>query len=219
MGATDGLGRRVALELAGRGTEVLLHGRRRELCEAVVGQVRRQTGVEGPHYYLAELSSLGAVRGLAEQIFSKHDHLELLINNAGVIAMEREETEDGLERTFAVNYLAHFLLTNLLLPLLEDSTPACVVNVASAAQAPIDFGDVMLERGYDAMRAYAQSKLAQVMFSIELAERIRGTEASTNTLHPATLMDTKMVLKTFGRASSRGRRPRCASPSRRSWKG
>jgi NAD(P)-dependent dehydrogenase (short-subunit alcohol dehydrogenase family) len=201
-GATDGLGRRVALELAGRGTEVLLHGRRRERCEAVVEQVRRHTGAEGPHYYLADLSSLGAVRGLAEQIFSEHDHLDVLVNNAGVIAMEREETEDGLELTFTVNYLAHFLLTNLLVPLLRDSAPARVVNVSSAGQSPVDFGNVMLERGYDAMRAYTQSKLAQVMFTLELAERLRGTEVTTNALHPATLMDTKMVLETFGRASS-----------------
>jgi NAD(P)-dependent dehydrogenase (short-subunit alcohol dehydrogenase family) len=139
---------------------------------------------------------------LAEQIFSEHDHLDVLVNNAGVIAMEREETEDGLELTFAVNYLAHFLLTNLLVPLLRDSAPARVVNVSSAGQSPVDFRNVMLERGYDAMRAYTQSKLAQVMFALELAERLRGTGVTTNALHPATLMDTKMVLETFGRASS-----------------
>jgi NAD(P)-dependent dehydrogenase (short-subunit alcohol dehydrogenase family) len=201
-GATDGLGRRVALELAGRGAKVLLHGRSRERCEGVVEQVRRHTGGQEPRYYLADLSSLGAVRGLAEQIFSEHDRLDVLVNNAGVIATEREETEDGLELTFAVNYLAHFLLTNLLVPLLRDSAPARVVNVSSAGQSSVDFGNVMLERGYDAMRAYTQSKLAQVMFTLELAERLRGIEVTTNALHPATLMDTKMVLETFGRASS-----------------
>src|ERR671933_1106839 len=163
-GATDGLGRHVALELAERGATVLGHGRDRGRCEATLEEVRRHTGSERSHYYVADLSSLDAVRGLAEQILSEHQRLDVLVNNAGIISREREETEDGLELTFAVNYLAHFLLTNLLLPLLGDSAPARVVNVASAAQVPIDFGDVMLKRGYDDMTAYAQSKLAQVMF-------------------------------------------------------
>ncbi len=202
-GATDGLGRRVALELAGRGATVLLHGRSRGRCEAVLEEVRRETGSsEGSQYYLADLSSLSAVRGLAEQIHSEHGRLDVLINNAGVIARERTETEDGFELTFAVNYLAHFLLTNLLLPLLHDSVPARVVNVASGGQSPVDFRDIMLERGYDGMRAYTQSKLAQVMFTFELAERLRGTGVTVNALHPATLMDTKMLLETFGSASS-----------------
>ncbi|MDP8925656.1 MAG: SDR family oxidoreductase [Actinomycetota bacterium] len=202
-GATDGLGRRVSLELARRGAIVLLHGRSRERCEMVLEEVRRQTGSsEGSHYYLADLSSLSAVRGLAEQFLSEHDRLDVLVNNAGVIAQEREETEDGYEHTFAVNYLAHFLLTNLLLPLLRDSAPARVVNVASAGQSPLNFDDVLLERGYDGMKAYTQSKLAQVMFTFDLAERLRGTGVTTNALHPATLMDTKMVLETFGHASS-----------------
>ena len=142
------------------------------------------------------------MRGLAEQIFSGHDRLDVLVNNAGVIAAEREETEDGLELTFAVNYLAHFLLTNLLLPLLLDSAPARIVNVASVGQSHVDFGNVMLKRGYRGMKAYTQSKLAQVMFTFELAERLRGTGVTVNALHPATLMDTKMVHQTFGHASS-----------------
>src|ERR671916_46062 len=197
-GATDGLGKRVALELAQRGATVLVHGRSRERCEAVLEEVQRGTGSEGAHYYLADLSSLSAVRGLAEQILSEHDRLDVLVNNAGVIAREREETEDGLELTFTVNYLAHFLLTNLLLPLLRDSAPARVVNVSSAGQSPVDFGNVMLERGYDAMRAYTQSKLAQVMFTLELADRLLDTGVTANALHPASLMDTKMVRDTFG---------------------
>ena len=201
-GATDGLGRRVALELAERGATVLLHGRSRERCEAVLEEVRRQTGSEGSRYYLADLSSLAAVRKLAEEIVSEHDRLDVLVNNAGVVAEQREETEDGLELTFAVNYLAHFLLSNLLLPLLRCSAPARVVNVASAGQSRVDFRDVMLERDYDAIRAYTQSKLAQVMFTLDLAERLQSTGVTVNALHPATLMDTKMVLETFGRTSS-----------------
>ncbi len=201
-GATDGLGRRVALELAERGATVLLHGRNKDRCEAILEEVRRETGSEGSRYYLADLSSLSATRGLAEQILSDHYRLDVLVNNAGVIARERDETEDGVEFTFAVNYLAHFLLTNLLLPLLRDSASARVVNVASAGQSPVDFDDMMLERGYGGMKAYTQSKLAQVMFTFELAERLGDTGVTTNALHPATLMDTKMVLETFGHASS-----------------
>ena len=202
-GATDGLGRHVALELANKGATVLLHGRSRDRCEAVLEEVQRQTGSGGgARYYLADLSSLSEVRGLAEQILSEHDHLDILVNNAGIIAEEREETEDGVELTFAVNYLAHFLLTNLLLPLLLRPASARIVNVASAGQSPVDFRDVLLKRAYRGMKAYTQSKLAQVMFTFELAERLRGTGVTVNALHPATLMDTKMVRQTFGHASS-----------------
>jgi NAD(P)-dependent dehydrogenase (short-subunit alcohol dehydrogenase family) len=197
-GATDGLGKRVAQELAAKGATVLLHGRSPERLAATLEELTKATGSEKLGSYLADLSSLGEVRSLAERILSEHDRLEVLVNNAGVIAREREESGDGHELTFAVNYLSHFLLTGLLLPLVRDSVPARVVNVASAAQSPIDFGDPMLERGYDAMKAYSQSKLAQVMFSFELAERLSGTGVTANALHPASLMDTKMVHETFG---------------------
>jgi NAD(P)-dependent dehydrogenase (short-subunit alcohol dehydrogenase family) len=197
-GATDGLGKRVAQELSAQGSTVLLHGRSRGRLEATLEEMRRETGSEKLSSYLADFSSLYEVRGLAERILSEHDHLEVLINNAGVILPERNESEDGYELTFAVNYLAHFLLTSLLLPLLRDSAPARVVNVASAGQSPIDFDDPMLERGYDAMKAYSQSKLAQITFTFELAERLSDTEVRVNALHPASLMDTKMVQSTFG---------------------
>ena len=201
-GATDGLGKRVAFELAARGATVLLHGRSRERLEATLGEAREETGSEKLGSYLADLSSLGEVRALAQEVLTEQDRLEVLINNAGVIAGERRESEDGCELTFAVNYLAHFLLTHLLLPLLRDSAPARVVNVASAGQSPIDFDDVMLERGYGGMKAYTQSKLAQVMFTFELAERLGGSSVTVNALHPASLMDTKMVLEAFGRSMS-----------------
>ena len=201
-GATDGLGKRVALELAGRGATVLLHGRNPERLEATREEMARETGNERSRPYLADLSSLGEVRALAERILSDHDHLDALVNNAGVIVPERAESEDGYELTFAVNYLAHFLLTSLLLPLLREAAPARIVNVASAGQSPVDFDDVMLERGYDGMRAYTRSKLAQVMYTFELAERLRGSGVTANALHPASLMETRMVLETFGRAMS-----------------
>jgi NAD(P)-dependent dehydrogenase (short-subunit alcohol dehydrogenase family) len=201
-GATDGLGKHVALKLAGRGATVLLHGRNPERLEAALEEVRGQTGNERLGSYLADFSSLAAVRTLAERVFSDHNRLDVLINNAGVIVQERKKSEDGFELTFAVNYLAHFLLTSLLLPLLRGSTPARIVNVASAGQSPVDFSDVMLERRYDGMKAYTRSKLAQVMFTFELAERLQGTGVSVNALHPASLMDTKMVLETFGHTMS-----------------
>jgi len=197
-GATDGLGKRVASALARRGATVLLHGRSPERLEATLEELRSQTGSQKVGSYLADLSSLAAVRDLADRILSEYDRLDVLVNNAGIIVQERKESEDGYELTFAVNYLSHFLLTRLLLSLLKDSAPARIVNVASAGQSPIDFDDPMLERGYDAMRAYSQSKLAQIMFTFELAERLSDTGVSVNALHPASLMDTKMVQDTFG---------------------
>ena len=201
-GATDGLGKRVAQELAAKGTTVLVHGRSPERLEATLEELRGRTGSQKVGSYLADLSSLAAVRDLAERILSDYDRLDVLVNNAGIIVQERKESEDGYELTFAVNYLSHFLLTNLLLPLLKDSAPARVVDVASAGQSPIDFDDPMLERGYEAMKAYSQSKLAQITFTFELAERLSGTGVSVNALHPASLMDTKMVQDTFGYAMS-----------------
>jgi NAD(P)-dependent dehydrogenase (short-subunit alcohol dehydrogenase family) len=195
-GATDGLGRRVARKLAAKGARVLLHGRNPERLEAVLEEVRGQKGGGGS--YLADLSSLAAVRGLAERILSDEEHLDVLVNNAGIISRRRRVSEDGVELTFAVNYLSHVLLTGLLMPLLRDSVPARIVNVASAGQSPLDFSNPMLERGYDAMKAYSQSKLAQIMFTFELAKRQRNTGVTVNALHPASLMDTKMVQDTFG---------------------
>jgi NAD(P)-dependent dehydrogenase (short-subunit alcohol dehydrogenase family) len=167
-------------------------------------EIRDATGSDRLHGYLADLSSLEQVRRLAEEVERDHGRLDLLVNNAGIGGgggrSRREESVDGHELRFAANYLAPFLLTHLLLPLLRRSAPTRIVNVASAGQAPIDFDDVMLERRYDGMRAYAQSKLAQVMFTFELAERLRadGVDVTVNTLHPASLMNTKMVYESFG---------------------
>jgi len=197
-GATDGLGQHVTRELAAEGATVLLHGRSQERLEAVLEDVRTQAGGVEARSYLADLSSLAAVRGLAERVLADEGRLDVLVNNAGIISRERRVSEDGVELTFAVNYLSHFLLAELLLPLLRDSAPARIVNVASAGQSPMDFSDPMLEREYDAMRAYSQSKLAQIMFTFELAERERNASLTVNALHPASLMDTRMVHESFG---------------------
>jgi len=202
-GSTDGLGRETARRLAAEGATVLLHGRVEDRARATAEELRADTGNDRLAFVIADLSSLAEVRRLAQEVESRCDRLEVLVNNAGVgLPREhpRELSADGYELTFAVNYLSHFLLTRLLLPLLERSTPARVVNVASIGQFPLDFDDVMLERGYDSFRAYGQSKLAQIMFTFELAERLGDGEMTVNALHPATLMDTKMVRSTFGRS-------------------
>ncbi len=136
---------------------------------------------------MADLSSLAEVRRMAPEI----GPLDTLVNNAGIISLERRESPDGVELTLAVNYLSHFLLTHLLLDELRE--PARIVNVASAGQAPMDFDDPMLEQEYNAFGAYAQSKLAQITWTVELAERLGDREITVNALHPATFMDTKMV--------------------------
>lgn len=201
-GSTDGLGKQVARELVGKGATVLMHGRDRERAEAAAREIEEETGSDKPSYYLADLSSLQEVSELAGRVRSEQDRLDVLINNAGVILPKRRQTEDGVELTLAINYLSHFLLTRLLLPLLRESTPARIVNVASAGQSPLDFDDVMLKNGYGPMRAYSQSKLAMIMDTFTLAEELEGTEVTANALHPATLMDTKMVRQAFGRSQS-----------------
>ena len=195
-GSTDGVGRHVALELATVGATVLIHGRSRERAESLLGEIRKR-GNNAAAFYQADLSSLSEVRGLAAAICKDHERLDVLINNAGIGSRsggaQRRTSAEGYELRFAVNYLAGFLLTRLLLPLIVASAPARIVNVASAGQYPIDFEDVMLTRGYDGGRAYAQSKLAQVMFTVDLAHELEGSGVTVNCLHPATYMDTTMV--------------------------
>ncbi len=201
-GSTDGLGKELARELARRGATVLVHGRSRERIEAALADIAETTGNDRLVPYLADLSSLSAVRRLAEEVAANSDRLDALVNNAGVAVPERRVTEDGYELTFAVNYLAPFLLTRLLLPVLRRNAPTRVVNVASIGQAPVNFDDVMLENGYEMSVAYSQSKLALISFTFELAERLRAegeTGLTVNALHPATLMPTKLVLETVGR--------------------
>jgi NAD(P)-dependent dehydrogenase (short-subunit alcohol dehydrogenase family) len=192
-GSTDGVGRRVAERLARPGTTLLIQGRDKARAEAAATAVEKAGGTA--RIYIADLSSLAAVRGLAEAVSQDHQRLDVLINNAGIgtggDGSARQTSPDGHELRFAVNYLAGFLLTRMLLPLLPRG--ARIVNVSSAGQQAIDFSDVMLERGYDGWRAYRQSKLAQVLFTLDLAEELRETGVTVNCLHPATFMDTTMV--------------------------
>jgi NAD(P)-dependent dehydrogenase (short-subunit alcohol dehydrogenase family) len=204
-GSTDGLGRACARELAATGHSVVVHGRDRAKAERVAEALQGDRFAPtlrggGASVLVADLASLAEVRRLAEEAGAL-DSLDVLVNNAGTVAPERRTSADGHELTFAVNYLAGFALT---LPLVAgERPPARVVNVASIGQTEIDFDDVMLERGYDGYRAYAQSKLAQVMFTLELAERLgEGARTTVTALHPATLMDTTMVRQTFGSGRS-----------------
>jgi NAD(P)-dependent dehydrogenase (short-subunit alcohol dehydrogenase family) len=193
-GATDGLGRAVAGELAADGWTVLLHGRDQARGQAALEEIRARTGSDALRLYLADLASLVEVRALADAVLGAEQRLDVLVNNAGIGGSgPREESQDGHELRFAVNYLAGYALTRRLLGLLRSSAPARIVNVASAGQQAIDFDDVMLEDGYNGWDAYRQSKLAQILFTFDLAEELRGTGVTATCLHPATFMPTKMV--------------------------
>jgi NAD(P)-dependent dehydrogenase (short-subunit alcohol dehydrogenase family) len=202
-GATDGLGRGVAERLAALGATLHIHGRDSARLDATAKAISDATGNGRIHTHLADLASLAEVRALADEVERSTDELHVLISNAGIGSGKpdlstRQVSGDGYELRLAVNYLAGFLLTQRLLPLLERSAPARIVNVASLGQSPIDFDDVMLERGYEGSRAYSQSKLAQIMSGFELAERLAGTGITVNSLHPATYMPTKIVLEQVG---------------------
>jgi len=194
-GSTDGVGRVVAERLGASGARVLVHGRDEGRGKAVVSVIKASGGKA--ELLVADLSSLAEVRRFAEAVRAKTTRLDILINNAGVGTggqdSKRQVSADGYELRFAVNYLAGFLLTSELLPLLKASAPARIVNVASAGQQAIDFGDVMLTHGYSGVRAYCQSKLAQILFTIDFAEQLKGSGITVNALHPASYMNTTMV--------------------------
>jgi NAD(P)-dependent dehydrogenase (short-subunit alcohol dehydrogenase family) len=193
-GATDGLGRALANRLAAEGWTLLVHGRDSQRIADTEAELRERGGEV--RSYRADLSSLEQVRELAAAVAEAEESLDVLVNNAGIGTSdpdERELSQDGVELRFAVNYLSGYLLTRRLLPLLRSSAPARIVNVSSAGQMPIDFDDVMLEHGYSGVRAYCQSKLAQILFTKTLASELEGTGVTATALHPATYMPTKIV--------------------------
>ena len=192
-GSTDGVGRYVAERLAAEGWRTIIHGRDRARGEAVIERITQQGGEA--RFLAADLSSLAEVRSLADAVRRDCDGLDALVNNAGIgtSGARRELSADGFELRFAVNYLAGFLLTRLILPMLASRKSARIVNVSSAGQQAIDFSDVMLTRGYSGVRAYCQSKLAQILFTFDLAKELEERDVTVNCLHPATYMDTTMV--------------------------
>ncbi len=196
-GSTDGVGRRVAERLAANGVTILVHGRDAARGELVLAALRK-AGTTAM-FYQADLSSLAEVRTLASAVQKDHQKIDVLVNNAGIgtgtggRSSTRQESQDGHELRFAVNYLAGFLLAYLLMPQVKAAGDARIVNVSSLGQQAIEFDDVMLERGYSGVRAYCQSKLAQILFTIDLAQELKTSGVTANCLHPATYMDTTMV--------------------------
>lgn len=201
-GATSGIGQATAQGLARLGARVVVHGRDQAKTERVARQIRAETGSRTVEPIIADMSSMAEVRRLAGEFTDRHDQLHVLINNVGGFWANQHTTVDGLERTFAINHLAPFLLTNLLLETLERASRPRIVTVSSGAQAlgRIDFDDLQATaRGYRGQRAYNQSKLANVMFTYELARRLAGTDVTANVLHPG-VVRTNFGQEDFGRA-------------------
>jgi len=185
-GATSGIGKEAAFQLARRGATLVLVGRNQWKCEKTVQEIKEQTGNSSVEYLLADLSYQAHIRDLAQQFKSRHQRLHVLLNNAGAIVLTRQQTGDGIERTFALNHLGYFLLTCLLLDTLKASAPARIVNVSSDAHrgAILELDDLQCQHQYRGFWAYARSKLANILFTYELARRLEGTGVTVNALHP-----------------------------------
>ena len=185
-GATSGIGQETARELAGTGARVIVAARSEEKARDTVASIRSSTGNEQVDYLLADFASLDQVRGLADRFSDRYDRLDVLINNAGAVFLRREESADGYEMTFAVNHLAPFLLTNLLLDKLRASAPARIVNVASDSHvnATLDLDNLQSEQDFSIMKTYGRSKLANILFTYELARRLDPGQVTANVLHP-----------------------------------
>jgi NAD(P)-dependent dehydrogenase (short-subunit alcohol dehydrogenase family) len=188
-GATSGIGKTTAMGLATLGASVVMVGRDRGKSEAVMAEIKEKSGNTSVDLMLADLSSQEEIRRLADVFKEAYPRLDVLINNAGLFRSKRFTTADGLETTFAVNHLAYFLLTNLLLDVLKTSAPSRIVNVSSGdhTNGTIDFDDLQGEKGYKGPKAYSQSKLATVLFTYELARRLEGTGVTANCLHPGSV--------------------------------
>lgn len=185
-GGTSGIGKATAVAVAAMGADVVVVGRNPERGEAAVEEIRAQSHSEAVELILADLSVQSEVRRLADEFQERHDRLDVLANNAGLVQSKRTETEDSIETTLAINHLAPFLLTNLLLERLEESAPSRVITVSSEAQrwGNMDFEDIQSTRKYRGFPVYGMTKLANIMFTYELAERLKGTGVTANCLHP-----------------------------------
>lgn len=215
-GATSGIGKETAVALARAGATVAVVCRTRDRGEAALAEIRRRAGHDAVSLFVADLSSQRAIRTVAAELRAALPRIDVLVNNAGLALRDRLVTEDGFENTFAVNHLAYFLLTRLLQPTLLASAPARVINVSSEAHrwGSIRFDDLMGEATYDGWKAYAQSKLANVLFTYELARRLDGTGVTANCLHPG-LVGTAFASRgpSLIRILSRLARPLLRSPA------
>ena len=185
-GGTSGIGKAAATALAGMGATVVTTGRNEERGKRALQEIREESGNDGVELILADLTVQDEVRRLAEELRERHNQLEVLVNNAGLVLSERTETPDGIETQLAINHLAPFLLTNLLLDLLKESAPSRIVTVSSDAHrwAKIDLDDLQSRKRYRGMQVYGKTKLANIMFTYELAERLEGTGVTANCMHP-----------------------------------
>jgi NAD(P)-dependent dehydrogenase (short-subunit alcohol dehydrogenase family) len=185
-GGTSGIGKAAATALAGMEATVIITGRNEERGKRALQEIREESGNDGVELILADLTVQDEVRRLAEELRERHNQLEVLVNNAGLVLSERTETPDGIETQLAINHLAPFLLTNLLLDLLKESAPSRIVTVSSDAHrwAKIDLDDLQSRKRYRGMQVYGKTKLANIMFTYELAERLEGTGVTANCMHP-----------------------------------
>lgn len=185
-GGTDGIGLATARELAARGARLLLVGKNPDKGAGAAAQIVAQAGQGSAEFLRADLSSQLEIRNLAQQIHSRTDHIDVLVNNAGAMFLKRQESADGIEMTFALNQLSYFLLTNLVLDLVAKAPQARIVNVSSDLHKgqQLDFDDLQMRNGYSGMKAYGKSKLANILFSNELARRLQAQGVAVNSLHP-----------------------------------
>ncbi|HQT83021.1 MAG TPA: SDR family oxidoreductase [Candidatus Paceibacterota bacterium] len=195
-GGTSGIGKETVKQLAATGASVVFTARDEAKAKQVREEIIKETGNTGVEYLVCNLASLASVRACADAVKERWSGINVLINNAGVLPQERQESEDGIELNLAVNFLAPFLLTNLLLPLLKANAPARVINVSSSmhTEGDIDFADLEGKNHFDKYKAYAQSKLALLLFTRKLARDLKGTGVTANALHPG-VVGTEMTMR------------------------
>lgn len=196
-GSTDGIGEQTALELAQKGHQIILHGRNQSKGEKTLNKIKTLTKNTNIEFILADLSSSKQIKNIVDDIYSNYDKLDVLINNAGVYENSRVLSEDGYEMTFAVNYLALFALTLLILPLLAKSAPSRTINISSMVHSShIDFENLQGEKHFSGYEAYGLSKLCVILFTYALARKLKGTDITVNCLHPG-VINTKLLRKSF----------------------
>ena len=197
-GSTDGIGKESAIQLAKQGYHVIIHGRNDKKALGTLKQIRYEVKNSEVSYVVGDLRSISEVKSLVNDIYSKYSKLNILINNAGILNDQRKLTEDGLEETIVVNYLAPFYLTNLLIDLLKEGNSSRIINIVSEVHSNhLDFENFQFEKGYTGVKAYALSKTCLIMFTYSLAEKLRAYDISVNCLHPG-IINTKLLQVTSG---------------------